>query len=75
MTQSPKLRRRLEKSLDDLDREVRMIRVANSLHCPEQSYGRLDVDGLASAEELRLIISLHLDGWTWPEIIRQLCGQ
>ena len=28
----------------------------------------LDVDALASTEELRLIIGLHLDGWTWPHI-------
>lgn len=72
LIQSPKLRRRLEKSLDDLDREMQTARLANSLDCPGRPDGRLDVDALASTEELRLIISLHLDGWTWPEINRHL---
>ena len=33
---------------------------------------RLDIDALASTDELRLIIGLHLDGWTWQEIGEQL---
>ncbi len=32
----------------------------------------MDIDALASTDELRLIIGLHLDGWTWQEIGEQL---
>jgi hypothetical protein len=58
-------RRRLKKSLDDLDREIWNTRLPDAADSSEEP---LDVDALASTEELRLIIGLHLDGWTWPEI-------
>jgi hypothetical protein len=61
----PGLRRRVKKSLDDLDREICNARLPNTADSPEE---RLDVDALASTEEVRLIIGLHLDGWTWHEI-------
>lgn len=65
----PALRRRLNKSLDDLDREIWNIRLPDA----EGSSGEpLDLDALASTEELRLIIGLHLDGWTWPDIKARL---
>ncbi len=58
-------RRRMKKSLDDLDREIWNARLSNAANSSEQP---LNIDSLASTEELRLIIRLHLDGWTWPEI-------
>jgi hypothetical protein len=61
--------RRLKKSLDDLDREIWNARLPNA---PDFSEELLNVDSLASTEELRLIIALHLDGWTWPEINTRL---
>ena len=57
--------RRLKKSLDDLDREIWKARLPDAADSSEEP---LDVDALASTEELRLIIGLHLDGWTWSEI-------
>jgi hypothetical protein len=65
----PGLRRRLNKSLDDLDREIRNTRLPLAA---DSSQAPLDVDDLASTEELRLIIGLHLDGWAWQEINEQL---
>ena len=62
-------RRRLKKSLDDLDREIWNARLPNAANSSEQP---LNIDSLASTEELRLIIGLHLDGWTWPEINTRL---
>jgi len=62
-------RRRLNKSLDDLDREIWNARLPNAANSSEQP---LNIDSLASTEELRLIIGLHLDGWTWPEINTRL---
>ncbi len=62
-------RRRSTKTLDYLDLEMRKARRSNTAD-PLQS--SLDLDALASTEELRLIIGLHLDGWTWPEIITRL---
>ena len=62
-------RRRLKKSLDDLDREIWNTRLPNAADSSEEP---LDVDSLASTEERRLIIGLHLDGWTWPEINTRL---
>ncbi len=62
-------RPRLKKSLDDLDREICKARLPDGA---DSSEGPLDVDALASTEELRLIIGLHLDGWTWQEINTRL---
>jgi hypothetical protein len=62
-------RRRLKKSLDDLDREIWNARLPNAANSSEEP---LNVDSLASTEELRLIIGLRLDGWTWPEINTRL---
>ena len=62
-------RRRMKKSLDDLDREIWNARLPNAANSSEQT---LNIDSLASTEELRLIIRLHLDGWTWPEINTRL---
>jgi hypothetical protein len=62
-------RRRLNKSLDDLDREIWNARLPDTADSSEEP---LDVDALASTEELRLIVGLHLDGWTWPEINTRL---
>jgi hypothetical protein len=56
------------KSLDDLDREIWDARLPNAA----DSEKLLDVDSLASTEELRLIIGLHLDGWSWHEINKWL---
>jgi len=66
---SPAFQRRLNKSLDDLDREIWNTRLPNAA---DSSEGPLDVDALASTEELRLIVGLHLDGWSWHEINRWL---
>jgi hypothetical protein len=62
-------RRRQKKSLDDLDREIWNARLPNAANSSEEP---LNVDSLASTEELRLIIGLHLDGWTWSEINTRL---
>jgi hypothetical protein len=62
-------RRQLNKSLDDLDREIWNARLPDAADSSEEP---LDVDALASTEELRLIVGLHLDGWTWPEIDTRL---
>jgi hypothetical protein len=62
-------RRRLKKSLDDLDREIWKARLPDAADSSEEP---LDVDALASTEELRLIIGLHLDGWSWHEINKWL---
>ena len=62
-------RRRLNKSLDALDREIWNARLPDAADSSEEP---LDVDALASTEELRLIVGLHLDGWTWPEINTRL---
>ena len=62
-------RRRMKKSLDDLDREIWNARLPNAANPSEEP---LNIDSLASTEELRLIIGLHLDGWTWPEINTRL---
>jgi hypothetical protein len=62
-------RRRLNKSLDDLDREIRN---ACQPDAAGSSVKPLDIDGLASTEELRLIVGLHLDGWSWHEINARL---
>jgi hypothetical protein len=71
----PRLRWLLKKSLEDLDREIRKAQQPNSVDSSRRDDGRLDVDALASNKELRLLISLHLDGWTWPEISRHLRGK
>jgi hypothetical protein len=62
-------RRRLKKSLDDLNREIWNARLPDAADSSEEP---LDVDALASTEELRLIIGLHLDGWSWHEINKWL---
>ena len=62
-------RRRRNKSLDDLDREIQNARL---LDVADSSEEPLDVDALASTEGLRLIIGLHLDGWSWHEINKRL---
>jgi len=59
----------LDKSLDDLDREIWNSRLPAAADSSDEP---LDVDALASTEELRLIIGLHLDGWTWPDIKTRL---
>src|SRR5205085_10746092 len=61
--------RRRNKSLDGLDREIQDARL---LDVADSSEGPLDVDALASTEERRLIIGLHLDGWSWHEINKWL---
>ncbi len=65
----PWIRRRMKKSLDDLDRKIWNARLPNAANSSEQP---LNIDSLASTEELRLIIGLHLDSWTWPEIKTRL---
>ena len=60
----------MKKSLDDLDREIWNARLPNAA---DSSEGLLDVDALASNEELRLIVGLQLDGWSWHEISKRLC--
>lgn len=62
-------RRWLRKSLEKLDREIQKAQLEDSV---QPNDGRLNVDALASNDELRLIIGLHLDGWTWHEIGRHL---
>ena len=66
---SPAFRSRMNKSLDALDREIWNARLPDAADSSEEP---LDVDALASTEELRLIVGLHLDGWTWPEINTRL---
>ena len=70
----PGFRRRLSRSLDDLDREIRRVRPAPSVACSRAGDDRLDVDVLQSTEELRLLIDLHLRGWTAKEIKERLDG-
>jgi hypothetical protein len=65
----PAFRRRVRKSLDDLDQKIREARLPAAADCSED---RLDVDALASTDELRVIIGLHLDGWSWREITKRL---
>ena len=62
-------RRRMKKSLEGLDRQIWNARLSNAANSSEQP---LNIDSLASTEELRLIIGLHLDGWTWPDIKTRL---
>ena len=62
-------RRRMKKSLDDVDREIWNSRLPDAANSSDEP---LDVDALASTEELRLIVGLHLDGWTWPDIKTRL---
>ena len=59
----------LDESLDDLDREIWNSRLPDAADSSDEP---LDVDALASTEKLRLIIGLHLDGWTWPDIKTRL---
>jgi hypothetical protein len=63
----PGFGRRLRKPLDDLDREIQKAHLAT-----DSSRTHLDVDALASTEELRFIIGLHMDGWSWREISERL---
>jgi len=70
----PGLRRRLSKSLDDLDREILRVRPAPSVACSRAGDDRLDVDALQSTEELRLLVDLYLRGWTSKEIKERLDG-
>jgi len=42
--------------------------------CSRAGDDRLDVDVLQSTEELRLLIDLHLRGWTAKEIKERLDG-
>lgn len=65
-------RRRLRKSLEKLDWEIQKAQLEDSTRA---NNGRPNVDALASNDELRLMIGLHLDGWTWLEIIRHLHGK
>jgi hypothetical protein len=66
-------RKRSTKILDYLDLEIRRSRRLEVAGEPTES--SLDVDTLTSIDELRLIVSLHLDGWTWKEINRHLHGR
>ena len=68
----PLIRRRLRKSLDDLDREIRKLRQARSVDCSRAGDDRLDVYALGSTEELRFLIDLYLRGWTSQEIEEKL---
>ena len=67
-----RLRLRLDQSLDELDTELQNAFLIDSRDHASACEARLDVDALASTDDLRLIIGLHLDGWTWEEIGRQL---
>jgi DNA-directed RNA polymerase specialized sigma24 family protein len=67
-----RLRLRLDQSLDALDTELQNAFLIDSRDHASACEARLDVDALASTDDLRLIIGLHLDGWTWEEIGRQL---
>jgi len=67
-----RLRRRLDQSLDELDTELQNAHLIDSRDSAQSRDARLDIDALASTDELRLIIGLHLDGWTWQEIGEQL---
>jgi serine/threonine protein kinase len=62
-------RRQLNKSLDDLDQEIRVARLPEAAESPQPPLG---LDALPSTEQLRFIIGLHLDGWTWHEICKWL---
>jgi hypothetical protein len=68
----PGFRRRLSRSLDDLDRKIRRVRPAVSVACGGDD--RLDVDVLRANEELRQLIDLYLRGWTAKEIKEKLGG-
>jgi hypothetical protein len=63
----PGFRARLRTALDDLDREIQKAHLAT-----DSSRTHLDVEALASTEEIRFIIGLQLDGWTWHEINERL---
>jgi len=67
-----RLRLGLDQSLDELDTELQNALLIDSRDHASACEARLDVDALASTEDLRLIIELHLDGWTWEEIGRLL---
>ena len=67
-----RLRLRLDQSLDALDTELQNAFLIDSRDHASACEARLDVDALASTDDLRLIIGLHLDGWTWEEIGRRL---
>jgi len=67
-----RLRLRLDESLDELDTELQNPLLIDSRNYASACEARLDLDGLASTEDLRLIIGLHLDGWTWAEIGQHL---
>ena len=67
-----RLRLGLDRSLDELDTELQHALLLDSRDQASVCQARLDVDALAAKEDLRLIIGLHLDGWTWEEIGRLL---
>jgi DNA-directed RNA polymerase specialized sigma24 family protein len=67
-----RLRQRLDQSLDELDAELLNAYLIDSTDYERAYESRLDIEALASTDELRLIIGLHLDGWTWREIGDQL---
>ena len=67
-----RLRLGVDRSLDELDTELQNALLIDSRDPAGACEARLDVDALASSEDLRLIIGLHLDGWTWEEIGQQL---
>jgi hypothetical protein len=64
-----RLRQRLDQSLDELDTELHLIDSTDYRRAYE---ARLDIEALASTDDLRLIIGLHLDGWSWQQIAEQL---
>lgn len=66
--------RRLRKSLDNLDQEIRKVHLPGSVDYSRTGDAPLDVDALGSTEALRLLIDLYLRGWTSKEIREKLGG-
>ena len=56
-------------TVDELDTELHLIDSTDYRRAYE---ARLDIEALASTDDLRLIIGLHLDGWSWQQIAEQL---
>ncbi len=67
-----RLRQHLDRSLDELDAELQNAHLIDTTDYARAYESRLEIEALASTDELRLIIGLHLDGLTWQEIGEQL---
>ena len=67
-----RLRQHLDQSLDELDTKLQNAHLIDSTDYASAYDARLEIEALASTNELRVIIGLHLDGWTWREIGEQL---